>query len=211
MKPYAPLGILYLSAHLRSKGIRGRDFRYHVSLALRICLAILDAGPPSVIGIYGNLMTRRTVLELTARRAGGGVDRRSGRPGTADLCAGISGGRRPCHRARRGRAHSGGTPARLASRRRGGARAGQRHHIPPPGWFDGTHSAACPGRRSGLAPVARPGTRRHRRLYQGVERASRHGLGLGHNRPGMPLSLPLVQPLHLRKDSPAAIGGMCGG
>ena len=71
MKPYAPLGILYLSAHLRAKGfeveIFDTTFRSRQDL-----LAILDAGPPSVIGIYGNLMTRRTVLELTghARAAG---------------------------------------------------------------------------------------------------------------------------------------------
>ena len=94
MKPYAPLGILYLSAHLRAKGfeveIFDTTFRSRQDL-----LAILDAGPPSVIGIYGNLMTRRTVLELTAPRPGCGVDHHSGRPGTLDLCARISGGRAP--------------------------------------------------------------------------------------------------------------------
>jgi radical SAM superfamily enzyme YgiQ (UPF0313 family) len=65
MKPYVPLGILYLSAHLRRMGfdveIFDTTFRSREDL-----VAILETGPASVVGIYGNLMTRRTVLELTA-------------------------------------------------------------------------------------------------------------------------------------------------
>ena len=30
MKPYAPLGILYLCSHLRAKGLRCRSLRHHL-------------------------------------------------------------------------------------------------------------------------------------------------------------------------------------
>jgi anaerobic magnesium-protoporphyrin IX monomethyl ester cyclase len=66
MKPYAPLGILYLSSHLRGKGFEV-DI-YDSTFGTREDLfAILDAGPPAAIGIYGNLLTRRNVLEIAAR------------------------------------------------------------------------------------------------------------------------------------------------
>lgn len=66
MKPYVPLGILYLSSHLRAKGF-DVDI-YDSTFGTREELfAILDSGPPAAIGIYGNLMTRRNVLEIAAR------------------------------------------------------------------------------------------------------------------------------------------------
>jgi anaerobic magnesium-protoporphyrin IX monomethyl ester cyclase len=66
MKPYAPLGILYLSSHLRGKGF-DVDIYDSTFGSREELFGILDAGPPSVIGIYGNLMTRRNVLEISAR------------------------------------------------------------------------------------------------------------------------------------------------
>jgi anaerobic magnesium-protoporphyrin IX monomethyl ester cyclase len=71
MKPYAPLGILSLSAHLRNKGFEV-DI-YDSTFGTREELfRILDEGPPGALGIYGNLMTRRNVLDLIARgRAAG--------------------------------------------------------------------------------------------------------------------------------------------
>jgi anaerobic magnesium-protoporphyrin IX monomethyl ester cyclase len=65
MKPYAPLGLLYLSSHLKARGIavevydstfgsRGELFR------------LLEDGPPGVLGIYGTLMTRAGVLAIVA-------------------------------------------------------------------------------------------------------------------------------------------------
>jgi anaerobic magnesium-protoporphyrin IX monomethyl ester cyclase len=71
MKPYAPLGILYLSSHLKKKGF-GVDV-YDATFGSREELfRILQEGPPSVLGIYGNLMTRRNVLDImsVARSAG---------------------------------------------------------------------------------------------------------------------------------------------
>ena len=71
MKPYAPLGILYLSSHLRAKHF---DVEVYDSTfgSRQELFRILADGPPSVIGISGNLMTRRTVIEIaaTAKAAG---------------------------------------------------------------------------------------------------------------------------------------------
>ena len=63
MKPYPPLGLLYISAHLKARGFdvgvfdttfrRREDFRRFVARAR-----------PAVVGIYGTLMTRRNVLEM---------------------------------------------------------------------------------------------------------------------------------------------------
>ncbi len=71
MKPYAPLGILYLCSHLRKKGFdvdvfdttfasRGDLFHY------------LRSEKPSILGVYANLMTRGNVIEIlgVAREAG---------------------------------------------------------------------------------------------------------------------------------------------
>ena len=66
MKPYAPLGILYLSSHLRGKGFEV-DIYDSTFGSREELFGILDAGPPAAIGIYGNLMTRRNVLDIAAR------------------------------------------------------------------------------------------------------------------------------------------------
>ncbi len=65
MKPYVPLGILYLSSYLRKKGfdVEVYDTTFGERAEL---LRIFQTGPPAVVGIYGNLMTRRNVLDLTA-------------------------------------------------------------------------------------------------------------------------------------------------
>ena len=71
MKPYAPLGILYLCSHLRNQGFAvdvfdttfsNRDALFHH----------LRTETPSVVGIYANLMTRGNVVEIlkVARESG---------------------------------------------------------------------------------------------------------------------------------------------
>src|ERR1700761_2812467 len=71
LKPYAPLGILYLCSHLRAKGFdvdvfdttfSTRDLLFHH----------LRTEKPSVLGVYANLMTRRNVVDIlrVAREAG---------------------------------------------------------------------------------------------------------------------------------------------
>lgn len=71
MKPYPPLGILYLTSHLRSKGLAVEVFDSTFS-SMEELFRVLRTSPPSVLGVYANLMTRRNVVEIlrVAREAG---------------------------------------------------------------------------------------------------------------------------------------------
>jgi len=71
MKPYPPLGILYICSHLRKKGVNAEVFDSTFS-SCEDLWKMLRQGPPSVIGIYANLMTRPNVVEIlrVAREAG---------------------------------------------------------------------------------------------------------------------------------------------
>jgi anaerobic magnesium-protoporphyrin IX monomethyl ester cyclase len=71
MKPYAPLGILSLSAHLRNKGFPVEIYDSTFGSREEI-FSILDSGPTGVLGVYGNLMTRRNVLDLLSRARANG-------------------------------------------------------------------------------------------------------------------------------------------
>ena len=71
MKPYVPLGLLYLSSHLRDRcfdveiydsTFGSREALYH----------LIESGAPGVLGIYGNLMTRANVLEIAGRAKASG-------------------------------------------------------------------------------------------------------------------------------------------
>ena len=66
MKPYPPLGILYLSSHLKAQGfgVEVFDATFQDRTAFERCL---DERQPPVVGIYTNLMTRVNVLDLVAR------------------------------------------------------------------------------------------------------------------------------------------------
>jgi anaerobic magnesium-protoporphyrin IX monomethyl ester cyclase len=71
MKPYAPLGILYLCSHLRKQGFDVDVF--DTTFSNREALfQHLRTETPSVLGIYANLMTRGNVVEIlkVAREAG---------------------------------------------------------------------------------------------------------------------------------------------
>jgi radical SAM superfamily enzyme YgiQ (UPF0313 family) len=63
MKPYPPLGLLYLSAYLKRAGfsveVFDSTFGELAALAQRFA-----AAPGGVVGIYTNLMTRRNVLRI---------------------------------------------------------------------------------------------------------------------------------------------------
>ncbi len=65
MKPYPPLGLLYLSAYLRRVGfdVDVFDSTFSTGEALRTRLV---AEPCGVLGIYTNLLTRRRVLDIVA-------------------------------------------------------------------------------------------------------------------------------------------------
>src|SRR5512134_1606897 len=71
MKPYPPLGLLYLSAFLKARGCKVEV--YDSTFGDRHdLLRRLDATAPAVLGIYTNLMTRRPVIEIArAARARG--------------------------------------------------------------------------------------------------------------------------------------------
>jgi anaerobic magnesium-protoporphyrin IX monomethyl ester cyclase len=71
MKPYPPLGILYICSHLRKKGLSVEVFDSTFSSRQELWDR-LRQGPPSVLGIYANLMTRPKVIEIlrVARESG---------------------------------------------------------------------------------------------------------------------------------------------
>ncbi len=66
MKPYPPLGLLYISAHLKRRGfavdVLDTTFRNPASV-----LAEIDAKRPKVVGIYANLITRPNAVMLAER------------------------------------------------------------------------------------------------------------------------------------------------
>jgi len=63
MKPYVPLGILYLCSHLRQKGFKVEVFDSTFSTYQDLLFA-LEHTPPAVLGIYANLMTRPSVVKI---------------------------------------------------------------------------------------------------------------------------------------------------
>ncbi len=71
MKPYAPLGILYIASHLRTRGFAVEVFDSTFSTRQQLC-DVLGSKPPAVLGVYSNLMTRPSVLNIlrVARAAG---------------------------------------------------------------------------------------------------------------------------------------------
>jgi anaerobic magnesium-protoporphyrin IX monomethyl ester cyclase len=63
MKPYPPLGLLYLAAWLKRSGISVEVFDSTFGERAALC-ARFAASPGGLVGIYTNLMTRRSVLEI---------------------------------------------------------------------------------------------------------------------------------------------------
>jgi radical SAM superfamily enzyme YgiQ (UPF0313 family) len=63
MKPYAPLGLLYLSSHLRARGFDVEIYDSTFGSFAELC-GLLQSGEPGVLGIYGNLLTRSNVLRI---------------------------------------------------------------------------------------------------------------------------------------------------
>lgn len=63
MKPYVPLGILYISAYLQKYGYDNEVFDSTFSSFEKLCTKLLDYRP-DVIGIYTNLMTKVNVLRI---------------------------------------------------------------------------------------------------------------------------------------------------
>jgi radical SAM superfamily enzyme YgiQ (UPF0313 family) len=74
MRPYPPLGVLYLSSHLKARGFKVGVFdgTFRRASDFRLTLA---ADRPAVVGVYVNMMTKRQALRLIsiARAAGARV------------------------------------------------------------------------------------------------------------------------------------------
>jgi radical SAM superfamily enzyme YgiQ (UPF0313 family) len=66
MKPYPPLGLLYLSSHLRALGF-GVEVYDSTFGSREELYRILRTEPPAVLGVAANLLTRRSVLDLIGR------------------------------------------------------------------------------------------------------------------------------------------------
>jgi radical SAM superfamily enzyme YgiQ (UPF0313 family) len=63
MKPYPPLGILYISAYLNQKGIDNKIFDTTFSSKDKLKKYLVDK-QPEYLAIYVNLMTKLNVLEI---------------------------------------------------------------------------------------------------------------------------------------------------
>ena len=85
MKPYPPLGILYIYAHLRSKGLNVEVFDSTFSSRQQL-FELLRQGPPSVVGIYANLMTRAERYRDPAGRKRGWLAHGRRRAGARRIC-----------------------------------------------------------------------------------------------------------------------------
>jgi radical SAM superfamily enzyme YgiQ (UPF0313 family) len=63
LRPYPPLGILYISAYLRSRGFEV-DVYDSTWGSREELFRLLDQGPPAMLGLYVNLLTRRSALAI---------------------------------------------------------------------------------------------------------------------------------------------------
>lgn len=63
MMPYPPLGLLYIASHLKARGfsVEVHDLTFSSLLEFQRHLKEIR---PSVLGLYGNLLTRRRLLEM---------------------------------------------------------------------------------------------------------------------------------------------------
>ena len=71
MKPYPPLGLLYVNSHLKAHGVDSHIFDSTFARFEEMESYIAREKPP-IVGVYSNLMTRRNVLRViaAARKAG---------------------------------------------------------------------------------------------------------------------------------------------
>ncbi len=64
MRPYPPLGVLYIASYLKSKGFDAQVFDSTFS-SMEKFKALITRERPRIVGIYTNMMTKRNVLEMT--------------------------------------------------------------------------------------------------------------------------------------------------
>ncbi|MGH2544881.1 MAG: cobalamin-dependent protein, partial [Ardenticatenaceae bacterium] len=63
MRPYPPLGILYISSHLKARGFEVAIFDSTFRSRAEFEAYVARERPP-VVGFYTNMMTRRNVLKM---------------------------------------------------------------------------------------------------------------------------------------------------
>lgn len=63
MRPYPPLGILYLAAWLEKHGMANEVFDTTFSEKEKLFANLLES-PPAILALYANLMTKRNVIDL---------------------------------------------------------------------------------------------------------------------------------------------------
>lgn len=65
MRPYPPLGLLYISSHLKAAGfdVEVFDATFSSEPAFR---SLLEVRRPPVVGFYANMMTRRRIIPMIA-------------------------------------------------------------------------------------------------------------------------------------------------
>ena len=199
MKPYAPLGLLYLSSYLRAAGFAGGDLRFHVRFARR-------AVPHSGNGAAGDA---RHLREPDDSR------QRAGDPASARWQCGwrvVVGGPEPANYAEQylaAGAHvvvAGEGELALEAILRGVlAGAGSRPLLSGRRRQHGAHRPGATACRPGCAALARSRAHRYRPVPARLARTPRRGLGLRDHGARLPLSLPLVQPFHVRQDAPAPL------
>ena len=173
MKPYPPLGLLYLSAYLKRAGFSVEVF--DSTFAERAELdARFAATPGGVVGIYTNLMTRRSVLEIVRAAQAHRLDRDAGRAGERQLHRRIS----------RTRAPTSSSSAKASSRWRSCCRRsrgsgatpparGARHRLSRRDRRDRAHAGARQGRRPRHPALARSRGHRSPAVSRRLEDSSR--------------------------------------
>ena len=72
MKPYPPLGVLYVASHLEACGFGVRVFDSTFSTRAQLA-ALIESERPPVVGIYVNLITRASALDLVRRAKAAGA------------------------------------------------------------------------------------------------------------------------------------------
>ena len=201
MKPYAPLGLLYISAYLKRAGfdveVFDTTFSDRASLVTR-----LAATPGGVLGVYTNLMTRANVFWIAEQAHLHRLDGRLRRSRECQLSRRVPRARRRCRGARRGRGHARGAAAGHPRPRPAPAARRGRHGVPRRGRRDRAQRRPRQGRRHRLAAVARPRGHRHAAVRRHVAHAPRHGIGQPHHRPRLPVQVQLVQPRRVRLLAP---------
>ncbi len=86
MKPYPPLGILYLSSHLRRLGFDVEIYDSTFGSRAEL-LRLLDTEQPSTLGVYANLLTRPEVVKIIAQAKARGWFVVAGGPEPANYAA----------------------------------------------------------------------------------------------------------------------------